>query len=76
MMPEIKIDIDKGVPLRHRLSRWPLKQMEIGDSFSAPGEVGVRNRLCSAVTLASRATGMKFTVRRQPDGSYRCWRLA
>ena len=73
-------EIEKGVPLQEErgfTKRYPLQQMEVGDSFSVPYLEAQQMR--SAVkNLALCANGRfrewKFVTRKQGD-MVRCWRI-
>lgn len=63
------IKIDKGIPLPPRLVGKidaALMAMEVGESFEHTARIGTRKRL----------KGKKFTVRSQPNGKFRVWRLS
>lgn len=70
--------IEKNVPVTThskavRPSQYPFEEMEIGDSFRMPD-----TKRASVAVLAGRygkRVGRKFTVRKQEDGSFRCWRI-
>lgn len=67
--------IEKGIPLkpRQRGSWQPIFQsMEIGDSFKFEGKPGPMRNQAHAW---GRSLNRKFTIRKQDDGSYRCWRI-
>lgn len=74
-MEEFKID--KGLPIPKTYSRklkYPLRQMEIGDSIFISG--GVHNQIGSAIT---RARPLKFTTRMVVENGVsgiRVWRTA
>jgi len=76
-MSEFKIE--KGVPVplkkgRNRSSKYPFKDMEIGDSFHVVGMK--RGALGSrAVFYRKEHPGWDFTVR-TVDGGTRIWRIA
>jgi hypothetical protein len=72
--------IEKGVPIvRQRRasgakSKYPLHSLDVSESFSLSS-----SEKRSVATLASRigmGCGKRFSVLRQTDGSYRCWRIA
>lgn len=72
-----EIKIDKGVPLpdsgRRKLA-WPLRDMEVGDSFSL--DQSRMSAVRSAINYEQRVSpGKKFTVRTTPVET-RCWRTA
>ena len=62
--------IEKGVPVPRGRIKYPLKEMEIGDSFFVENvrvaPMGVYN--------AARRYDMKITSRQEGNG-YRVWRL-
>ena len=64
--------IDKNIPLP---TRWPFKQMEVGDSFAIPTDMKRHTVAVSAMRYGKKH-GMKFTTRKMPDGTFRCWRTA
>ena len=71
------IKIDKNIPIPPnnsqggRPSKYPWRDMAVGDSFRVEGKT------CNAVTgmasSAGKRLGMKFTVRTE-DGGHRIWR--
>lgn len=63
--------IDKNVPLP---SKWPFKDMQVGDSFAVPEGVG-RTTVSIAAMRYGRKHKMKFTVRIVADRTLRCWRI-
>ena len=77
-------EVNHGEPVpKRRYALYPFAQMEIGDHFDAPRDMGKCGRAdarqnslsCSAVYYA-RGTGKKFTVRLVDDNVVRCWRIA
>jgi hypothetical protein len=70
--------IEKGVPIppvNSQFLSWPFGQMEVGDSFEVP--LDKRERCRSAVSSYSRQhPGLKFTVQKTGDDTWRCWRTA
>lgn len=68
------IKIDKDVPLvGDRRINWPMRIMEVGDSFEIPDKrLNTVKSLCNRV---AKNKGKKFTVRKQENGKYRCWRI-
>lgn len=73
----MKIEIEKDIPLGtkiNRESKYPFRKMEIGDSFGIP--LNAQGSVKRIAWAQSRKLGMSFVVRRQPDGLYRCWRIA
>ena len=68
-MNEIKIE--KGIQIpSHGNTLYPFSEMQVGDSFACK-KANVR----SIASLQAKKLGMKFTVRKQPEG-YRVWRIA
>lgn len=71
-----EIKIEKGVempPPPAPRQRWPLGQMEVGDSFPVPKTH--ENNVRSTVSYWNRFKAMGvFTVRRMEDGTLRVWR--
>ena len=81
--------IEKNVPIptdsRGRELKYPLKKMQVGDSFVVPAN-DVRwgkhtnggrqiNGVSQSVSYFQRKYGGRFTVRIQPDSSVRVWRI-
>ena len=67
-----KIDKNVTPPAKGR-TVYPFAQMEIGDSFMAPG-IAPRT-LYQAAFSYSRRHGGKFSTRAENDGA-RCWKIA
>lgn len=70
--------IEKNVPIpqknRHgRPSKYPWRDMEVGDSFVMQLKVNSAVNMCRH---ARATTGYKFSCRTQPDGTVRVWRIA
>jgi len=55
--------------------KYPFQQMKVGDHFDIPAMAGVSN-IRAAASWAGTRHGMKFTIRKRPDGSRGCWRIA
>ncbi len=76
------IKIEKGIPIPEVKPKtpygWPLFEMEIGDSFTAPNSAGK----ISNMNIWGKKNGMKFTKRvLNPEKDYadrtmRVWRIA
>jgi hypothetical protein len=64
--------IEKSIPIP---SRYPFGQMEVGDSFVIPPEMN-RSTVAVYAWRYAQQHGRKFTTRKMPDGTYRCWRTA
>lgn len=63
--------VEKNVPLP---SKWPFKDMQVGDSFAVPKDIS-RTTVSIAALRYGRKHGMKFTVRTTTDRTLRCWRI-
>ena len=83
-----KPTIEKGIPLRSRnnsrvgSSKWPWREMEVGDSFFAPGYVQTYMQAamlgCKVLVPPGKDVG-KFALRlEKKDGvqGVRAWRIA
>lgn len=82
--------IAKGVPLPARRGGgmpavYPFSEMEVGDSFDAPRDMGTRGAgdvrqntvsSCARVFAKRHNPAAKFTVRLVDDNTVRCWRVA
>lgn len=70
-------EIEKGIPIPQQnkgVRIYPFPTMEVGDSFLVLD--GGRNKAVSAlVRFKKHNATRKFTVRTQPDGSLRIWRI-
>jgi hypothetical protein len=55
--------------------KYPLSDMEVGDSFFVKDVSGKRNPAYSSVCNYGKESGKKFTVRRS-GGGVRVWRIA
>lgn len=71
--------VQRGVPIpkRGRVSRYPLRTMDVDASFFIPGMTVAA--MCAAASRATKATGRRFTVRQAVENGkagVRCWRLA
>lgn len=55
--------------------RFPLRDLEVGQSFSVQGAEEDAQRLRQAAQNARRRFGMRFTVRKVGPGHWRCWRI-
>ena len=83
---ETKYKIEHGIPvppvtrvlLGPKRRKYPLNELAVGTSFlTEPGERGVVGA-SSAYSHVMRKKGetVRFSVRKQPDGRYRVWRVA
>ena len=68
------IEIEKNVPfplfLRKTNKKYPFAEMKVGDSFVIPPRPKTHILQGYAKTF-----GIKIAIRRQPNGSYRVWRI-
>jgi len=85
----MSITIEKGVPIPARagvggLTKWPLRGMEVGDSFAAPVPEGAtvakfQANLATCIasyTRSQHGRGKQFVTRRAEDHSHvRVWRI-
>jgi hypothetical protein len=69
-MTTVKIDTGIPIPARGGYGKYPHTSMEVGQSFY----VSERGTVQQAVSNYGRASGKKFTVRKEGAG-YRCWRI-
>ena len=73
-MSEFKIEKGVPKPARAGYSKYPLRKMEVGDSFFI--ETGDPSVIRSNVTIFSkRNPGYKFSTRKEGTG-IRIWRIA
>lgn len=75
----MNIEVEKGVPIPEMrtggIVRWPFGKMEPGDSFVLAKND--RDRCRNAANSYSRThVGVRFTIQRVDDESWRCWRIA
>jgi hypothetical protein len=65
--------IETGVPLPTggRPIKYPLRDMQVGDSFLIPAE----DHKAKSIYQSAKQAGVRITTRAQPDGSLRVWRL-
>ncbi len=69
-------DVDKSVPVAGSRTAWPFKTMDVGDSFALPADaVLIHKARMAAGVYRSRNKALQFSVRKQPDGTARCWRV-
>ena len=72
-----KIKIDKGIEIPHRRmlkTRYPVREMEIGDSFLIHDGEAPSKYIGSYSFLFSKMTGFKFMCRKV-EGGFRYWRV-
>ena len=68
-----KFKIDKDVPLPDDRPKYPLGEMEIGDSFLVENEPDPR-KLRGAVYQYGRRNGREYAVNKVGEEAYRVWR--
>ena len=77
----MEIKIEKGVPLPsvghdRRPSKYPIKDMQVGDSFFVPLEDDpIFTRARQTIYVSARRCGVKVAVRKKEAG-LRVWRVA
>lgn len=70
--------IERNIPIppfvggRGRPAKYPLADMQVGDSFFMPA--AIKNSVAGCATSHGKRYNKKFTIRRDANG-YRCWRL-
>lgn len=67
------INIEKGIPtpLGNGKNQDLLRKMKVGDSVL----VGDRN-VATCIHSAARSLGFRVTIRKQPNGEIRVWKVA
>lgn len=77
----MSIAIERGVPLPvlrvGRPTKYPFKEMVVGDSFIITGTMSVLN-VREAIRYYTKKTGRKFVVRKTDPFTNlsRCWRVS
>ncbi len=69
--------IEKNIPMP-KVSVYPLKEMEIGDSFFIPETFRKYERATSLISNFGRRNGMKFSLRKLKENGVpgcRVWRV-
>ena len=64
--------VEKGVPVPEVSSKYPFKQMDVGDSFVF--ELDKKKQVSAAANHYAKKTGFGFTIREDGDG-FRIWRV-
>ena len=66
--------IEKGVPTIEgsKYLSYPFEEMDVGDSFVF--SIEHYKKISSAKTQVKKRTGKVFSLRKQENGSFRCWR--
>jgi len=70
--------IEKGIkiPVTYdQYSKYPFRDMEVGDSFKLDKDTNLPAIRASATHYGKRNGGKKFSIRKFENG-YRCWRVA
>lgn len=70
--------LEKDVPVGGVRMSWPFKTMAQGDSFVIPADDVLiqKARLAAGVYQNKhKARHVRFSIRKQPDGTARCWRI-
>lgn len=75
----MRLAFDTSVPpplldRRGKPSIRPFASMPEGASFPVSADQVEATR-CAAYAFSKRNPGYRFTVRRGPDGTHRCWRV-
>ena len=72
-------EVEDGIPVPAKIrSKYPIKQLELGQSFMIPSSELSPTQISSirqATTKFAKETGRKFTVRKT-DGGLRVWRIS
>lgn len=63
--------VESNIPLP---AIYPFAKMKVGDSFAIPSDIK-RTAVSISAMRYGRKYSMKFTIRKMPDGGFRCWRL-
>lgn len=72
--------VESGIPLPEgngggRLPKYPWTEMNVGDSFPVP-ESQRKTVKSAATAYCNSRKHLRFTVRKDANGDYRCWRVA
>lgn len=68
-------EIRENVPLPRKNKDWPFDKLRVGDSFVL-GKDDNLHSFRSCASSKAKALGRKFSVLKQDDGTYACWRVA
>ena len=68
-------EIEKGVPIPIKTTKYPLHDLKVGDSFEVHDEPDPR-KLRGSVYQHGRRYGVGFTVMKTGEESYRVWRTS
>lgn len=70
-------EVQKGIPMPGlppgRTPKYPFREMLIGDSFLVTEKE--QHKVRNAALQYARRMGLAFSVRKNVDGAYRCWRI-
>jgi hypothetical protein len=75
-------EIEKGIPLptNTRNSKYPYKDMQVGDSFLIPSHpddaADLLKRMRNSMFAAGKRHGIKLTAAIDDEGGVRVWRKA
>lgn len=70
-------EIEKGIPVPARQLKYPLREMEIGDSFFVPSRSDGRPpTIYKSLGTYHRTLAPKRFVQRLVEGGARIWRIA
>ena len=70
-------EIEKNVPIPKNYTtyaKYDFSVMEVGDSFKIPSDSNSATR--QAAWQCGKRNNCKFTVRKENDELYRCWRIS
>jgi len=79
-MKKMNIKFDKNIPLPSAKAKYPLGEMEVGDSFAVPYDNApqLRSAATSAPKMNPSCQGMKFstrTLKEKGEKVLRVWRI-
>lgn len=69
--------IEKGVPMnkKGRSLKYPFGKMQVGESFFVGSDPAIAQRVRSAACVYANRHKLKFSIFKNDDGEYRCWRV-
>jgi hypothetical protein len=74
-MSDIKIEKGIEIPPKGSVgSKFPVQEMEVGDSFFCSFDVSSANSVMACLSKYGKDTGKKFTTRKV-EGGTRAWRI-
>ena len=77
-MSDLRFAIESNVPMPNDVGsfrKYPIADMDIGDSFAIPKDLAPKNPN-SSIHHAAKKLGIVCTVRKMPNGDYRVWRTS